>query len=165
MVRGDLSDPPSPEQPLRDVGAVFLVWPFMASAGADDVLDVMKRHARRVVYLSRHAGALRGDPQTAREEALALGWPPDFVAALFDDNVFEPQRTTTTVDDIIGRPPRSIWNGRATMPTTSTEGVIPQHVGVLKSPAHQPRLPTELARLNRDTASLALRIMDECKYH
>ncbi|HZA15282.1 MAG TPA: NAD(P)H-binding protein [Pseudonocardiaceae bacterium] len=61
-VRGDLSDPPSPEQPLRDVGAVFLVWPFMASAGADDVLDVMKRHARRVVYLSRHAGALRGDP-------------------------------------------------------------------------------------------------------
>lgn len=222
VARGDLSDPASLEQPLRDVGAVFLVWPFMTSAGADDVLGAIKRHARRVVYLSAdgvrpamerqispihqfHAeleravqrsglgwvflhpasfasnnlswapqirgGVVReafgsrvraliheadiaavavhalthddllgtrpvltgpealttaeqvtalGDalgmpvrfeeisPQTAREEALASGWPPDLVAALFDDNGFETQRTTTTVEDIIGRPPRSI---------------------------------------------------------
>jgi hypothetical protein len=30
------------------------------------------------------------------------------VAALFNDDSFEPQRTTTTVEDITGRPPRSI---------------------------------------------------------
>lgn len=222
VVRGDLSDPASLEQPLRDVGAVFLVWPFMASTGADDVLGVIKRHARRVVYLSAYGvrpeterqinpihqfhaeleravqcsgldwvflhpaslashnlswapqireGAVReafgarvraliheadiaavvvhalthddllgtrpvltgpealttaeqvvalGDalgmpvrfeeisPQTVREEALAAGWPPDLVAALFGNDSFEPQRTTTTVEDITGRPPRSI---------------------------------------------------------
>lgn len=210
------------EQPLRDVGAVVLVWPFMTSAGADDVLDVIKRHARRVVYLSadgvrpemeRQVGPIHqfhaeleramqrsgldwvflrpasfasntlswapqiregvvgeafgsrvraliheadiavvavhalthddllgtrpvltgpealtiaeqvtalGDalgmpvrfeeisPETAREEALASGWLQDLVAALFNDDSFEPQRTTTTVEEIIGRPPRSI---------------------------------------------------------
>lgn len=47
-------------------------------------------------------------PETARDEALASGWPADLVAALFDDNAFEPQRITTTVEDITGRPPRSI---------------------------------------------------------
>lgn len=221
VVRGDLSDPASLEEPLRDVDAVFLVWPFMTSAGADDVLDVIKRHARRVVYLSadgvrsgtEQAGsilqfhaelesavqqtglewvllhpasftsntlgwasklrdgvvreadgsqvraliheadiaavavhALTGDSllgtkpvltgpealttaeqvtvlgealgipvrfeeislETAREEARAAGWPEDLVAALFDGGDFEPQRTTTTVEDITGRPPRSL---------------------------------------------------------
>jgi hypothetical protein len=47
-------------------------------------------------------------PETARDEALASGWSPDLVAVLFDDNAFEPQRTTTTAEDITGRPPRSI---------------------------------------------------------
>ncbi len=222
VVRGDLSDPASLERPLRDVGAVFLVWPFMTSAGADDVLNVIKRHAHRVVYLSAdgvrpegerqaspihqfHAeleravqrsgldwvflrpasfannnlswapnirkGVVReafgsqvraliheadiaavavhalthndllgtrpvltgpealttveqvtalGDalgmpvrfdeisPETAREQALASGWPHDLVAALYDNHDFEPQRTTTAVEDITGRPPRSI---------------------------------------------------------
>ncbi len=222
VVRGDLSDPATLHQPLRDVDVVFLMWPFLTSAGADDVLDVIKQHARRVVYLSAdgvrpewerqlnpilqfHAeleravqrsglewvflhpasfasnslswapqireGVVRapfgsqvraliheadiaavavhalihddllgtrpvltgpqalttaeqvsalGDAlgmpvrfeeisrETARDEALASGWPPDLVAALFDDNAFESQRATTTVEDITGRPPRSI---------------------------------------------------------
>jgi hypothetical protein len=46
-------------------------------------------------------------PQATREEALVSGWPPDLVA-LFNDDSFEPQWTTTTVEDITGRPPRSI---------------------------------------------------------
>ncbi|MCW2750483.1 MAG: NmrA family protein [Aeromicrobium sp.] len=52
IARGDLSEPSSLEQPMSDVDAVFLMWPFMSSAGAHEVLDVIKRHARRVVYLS-----------------------------------------------------------------------------------------------------------------
>lgn len=47
-------------------------------------------------------------PQAGREEALASGWPPDLVAALFNDASSEPQRTTTTVEEITGHPPRSI---------------------------------------------------------
>lgn len=52
VVRGDLSDPASLEEPLRDVDAVFLMWPFLDAEGAVEVLDVITRHARRVVYLS-----------------------------------------------------------------------------------------------------------------
>lgn len=52
VVRGDLSDPASLEEPMDGVDAVFLMWPFMSSDGAHDVLDVIKRHARRIVYLS-----------------------------------------------------------------------------------------------------------------
>jgi len=52
VVRGDLSDPASLEAPLRAVDAVFLVWPFLNADGAAELLDVIKRHARRVVYLS-----------------------------------------------------------------------------------------------------------------
>jgi uncharacterized protein YbjT (DUF2867 family) len=220
-VRGDLSDPASLEEPMRDVDAVFLMWPFMSSAGAHEVLEVIQRHARRVVYLSAdgvrpqaddqngpilqfHAdlereveatglewvllhpasfatntlswapqireGVVRepfgsrvralihetdiaavavhalvdddllgtrpvltgpdalttaeqvtalGDalgmpvrfeeisPETASAEALASGWPKDLVSAIFEGD-FEPQRTTTTVQEVTGRPPRSI---------------------------------------------------------
>lgn len=49
---GDLSDPDSLEKPLRGVDAVFLVWPFLFAEGINEVLDGVKRHARRVVYLS-----------------------------------------------------------------------------------------------------------------
>jgi uncharacterized protein YbjT (DUF2867 family) len=52
VVRGDLSDPGSLEAPLRDVRAVFLLWPFMNADAAAAVLDVIERRARRVVLLS-----------------------------------------------------------------------------------------------------------------
>lgn len=45
VVRGDLSDPASLHQPLRDVDVVFLMWPFISSAGVDDVLAVIRQHA------------------------------------------------------------------------------------------------------------------------
>ncbi|MGI9002567.1 MAG: SDR family oxidoreductase [Pseudonocardia sp.] len=52
VARGDLSDPASLQEPLRDIDAVFLMWPFLDADGAVEVLDVIKQHARRVVYLS-----------------------------------------------------------------------------------------------------------------
>ncbi len=52
VVGGDLSDPASLAPALREVGAVFLMWPFLTADGADEVLEVIKGHARRVVYLS-----------------------------------------------------------------------------------------------------------------
>lgn len=52
VVQGDLSEPASLERALDGVDAVFLVWPFISSAGAADVLGVIAKHAHRVVYLS-----------------------------------------------------------------------------------------------------------------
>lgn len=52
VVQGDLSDPASLERAADGIDAVFLVWPFLSSTGAADVLDVLERHSRRVVYLS-----------------------------------------------------------------------------------------------------------------
>lgn len=54
VVRGDLTDPESLEPALDGVDSVLLVWPFLTSDGADGVLDVIKRRARRVVYLSAY---------------------------------------------------------------------------------------------------------------
>ncbi|MEU5216357.1 NAD(P)H-binding protein [Streptomyces sp. NPDC020807] len=51
-VRGDLADPASLGPALDGVDAVFLVWPFLGSEGAADVVDAIGKHARRVVYLS-----------------------------------------------------------------------------------------------------------------
>ncbi len=68
-VRGDLGDPASLGAALEGVDAVFLVWPFLRAEGAADVIDVIGKHARRVVYLSS-AGVgdgkdAPGDPITA----------------------------------------------------------------------------------------------------
>ncbi|MDY0811742.1 SDR family oxidoreductase [Kitasatospora purpeofusca] len=59
-VRGDLGDPASLGAALEGVDAVFLVWPFLHAEGAADVIDVIGKHARRVVYLSS-AGVGDGD--------------------------------------------------------------------------------------------------------
>jgi uncharacterized protein YbjT (DUF2867 family) len=52
IVQADLSDPRSLEGHLDGVEAVFLVWPFFTADAAPTVLDIMAKHARRVVYLS-----------------------------------------------------------------------------------------------------------------
>jgi uncharacterized protein YbjT (DUF2867 family) len=52
VARGDLSDPDTLDAPLEGVGAVFLVWPFPTAEAAPAVLDAVRRHASRVVYLS-----------------------------------------------------------------------------------------------------------------
>ncbi|MFJ4669601.1 SDR family oxidoreductase [Kitasatospora purpeofusca] len=60
-VRGDLGDPASLGAALEGVDAVFLVWPFLRAEGAAKVIDVIGKHARRVVYLSS-AGVGKGEP-------------------------------------------------------------------------------------------------------
>ncbi len=52
VVRGDLSAPDSLATVLDGVESVFLVWPFMTAEAAPAALDVVSKHARRIVYLS-----------------------------------------------------------------------------------------------------------------
>jgi uncharacterized protein YbjT (DUF2867 family) len=52
VVRGDMSEPATLEACLVRVEAVFLVWPFLTAEAAHAVLDALKKHARRIVYLS-----------------------------------------------------------------------------------------------------------------
>ncbi|MEV4550103.1 NAD(P)H-binding protein [Nonomuraea wenchangensis] len=54
-VHGDLTDPASFAAAVEGVTAAFLLWPFGAADGFGAVLDVLARHARRVVYLSSAA--------------------------------------------------------------------------------------------------------------
>lgn len=51
----DLSRPETLAEPLHGVDTVFLIWPFLTADGASETLDVIARHARRVVYLSSTA--------------------------------------------------------------------------------------------------------------
>ncbi len=52
VVGGDLSKPETLGTGLDEVGAVFLVWPFLTAEGAPAVVEAIAWHARRVVYLS-----------------------------------------------------------------------------------------------------------------
>src|ERR1700730_10680663 len=56
---GDLWDPASLEPCLQGIDSVFLLWPFTSPEGASElapaVVDVIARHAQRLVYLSAHA--------------------------------------------------------------------------------------------------------------
>lgn len=66
VVRGDLSAADALDASLDGVDAVFLVWPFLTTDGAPAVLEVIARHAKRLVYLSsmgeRDANGRRTDP-------------------------------------------------------------------------------------------------------
>ncbi|MER6952103.1 NAD(P)H-binding protein [Nonomuraea sp. NPDC000554] len=55
VVRGDLAAPHELDGCLDGVEAVFLMWPFHTSDPMAGILDVLKRHARRVVLLSSGA--------------------------------------------------------------------------------------------------------------
>ncbi|MGH3620834.1 MAG: NAD(P)H-binding protein [Sciscionella sp.] len=57
VVRGDLARPETVEAALDGVSSVFLVWPFLTADAAPAVLDVVRRHARHVVYLSSMGGS------------------------------------------------------------------------------------------------------------
>lgn len=52
VVRGDLADPDTLDACLDGVDAVFLVWPFFTAEAAPAVLNVVAKHARRIVLLS-----------------------------------------------------------------------------------------------------------------
>jgi uncharacterized protein YbjT (DUF2867 family) len=49
---GDLTKPETLHSALSDVDTVFLLWPFLSSAGVTEVVDVIASQARRVVYVS-----------------------------------------------------------------------------------------------------------------
>jgi uncharacterized protein YbjT (DUF2867 family) len=59
---GDLAKPHTLEPALRDVDAVFLVWPFTTVEDAPAVIDTIASHTRRLVYLSS-AGGQRPEPE------------------------------------------------------------------------------------------------------
>jgi uncharacterized protein YbjT (DUF2867 family) len=52
VVRGDLSAPDTLDACLNEVDAVFLLWPGLTADCAPAVLDVISKHARRLVFLS-----------------------------------------------------------------------------------------------------------------
>jgi uncharacterized protein YbjT (DUF2867 family)/ketosteroid isomerase-like protein len=51
-VTGDLTRPETLHSALSGVGSVFLLWPFLSSDGAQEVVDTIAEHARRIVYVS-----------------------------------------------------------------------------------------------------------------
>lgn len=59
VVQGDLADPNTLEPALRDVQAVFLLWPFFGVDAVPAVVRAIGGHARRLVYLS--ASTVRDD--------------------------------------------------------------------------------------------------------
>jgi uncharacterized protein YbjT (DUF2867 family) len=52
VVRGDLSAPGTLDACLNGVDAVFLLWPGLTADLAPAVLDAIRKHARRLVFLS-----------------------------------------------------------------------------------------------------------------
>jgi uncharacterized protein YbjT (DUF2867 family) len=68
VISGDLSDPQGFAQHLDGVEAVFLVWPFFSAEGSDEVVAVLARYARRIVYLSAEAAGQRPESFWARVE-------------------------------------------------------------------------------------------------
>jgi uncharacterized protein YbjT (DUF2867 family) len=52
VVRGDLSAPDALDSCLHGVDAVFLLWPGLTTDFASAVLNVISKHARRIVFLS-----------------------------------------------------------------------------------------------------------------
>ena len=52
VVRGDLSTPDTLDAGLKGVDTVFLLWPALTVDLAPAVLNVIRKHARRIVFLS-----------------------------------------------------------------------------------------------------------------
>ncbi|MEU4746785.1 NAD(P)H-binding protein, partial [Actinosynnema sp. NPDC023658] len=75
VVRADLSEPGSLDACLRGVDAVFLMWPLHTAEALPDVLEVIGRHTRRVVFLG--SGGVRDltvDGQQELFERSGLEW-------------------------------------------------------------------------------------------
>lgn len=51
-VTGDLTRPETLHTALSGVDSVFLLWPFLTADGAQEAVDVIAQHARRIVYVS-----------------------------------------------------------------------------------------------------------------
>lgn len=76
VVVGDLSVPESFVHKLDGAEAVFLLWPFMTAARADEIVGALAQRAKRIVYLSAEAAGRRpesfwSDVERAIERAAA----------------------------------------------------------------------------------------------
>jgi uncharacterized protein YbjT (DUF2867 family) len=60
-VSADLTDPGTLAEHLGAVEAVFLVWPFFSPDGAEEVVNMLAKDKRRIVYLSAEAAGKRPD--------------------------------------------------------------------------------------------------------
>lgn len=69
VVRGDLAAPETLVGSLEGVEAVFLVWPGLSTSLASEIVEIFRKHTRRVVYLSsmsiRESLAQQADPITS----------------------------------------------------------------------------------------------------
>lgn len=74
-VRGDLNAPETLEPALEDVESVFLLWPGFDVEKAAPVIDLIARHARRIVYLSAntHGQTFHGEIERLIEHS-GLAW-------------------------------------------------------------------------------------------
>ncbi|WP_327089278.1 NAD(P)H-binding protein [Nonomuraea sp. NBC_01738] len=74
VVKGDLGDPASLDEALRDVDQIFLVWPTMfTEESGNEVIPKLAAQASRIVYLSAAGAETNDDPDNAshgRIEAL-----------------------------------------------------------------------------------------------
>jgi uncharacterized protein YbjT (DUF2867 family) len=64
-VHGDFTDLASVTRALNDVDSVFLLWPFPVARTAPAVVDLVAKHAKRVVYVS--AMSVRDDQDPAAD--------------------------------------------------------------------------------------------------
>lgn len=60
-VQGDLTDPASIDDALKDVESVFLLWPGFEADAAAPVIERIARQARRVVFLSAKGTSFHQD--------------------------------------------------------------------------------------------------------
>jgi uncharacterized protein YbjT (DUF2867 family) len=78
VVPGDLLEPRGLSSHLDDVDAVFLLWPVFGDEGARELVDLLARHAERIVYVSAEAAGRRPDSFWANIERAveqsAAGW-------------------------------------------------------------------------------------------
>ena len=118
VVAGDLARPHSLAAHLDDVDAVFLVWPFLTTDGASELVDVLSKHTPRIVYLSAEAATRRPDSVWAAIEAAieasASEWtflrPTGFAA---NTRIWSGQiRQSDVVRWVYGRAARSLIHER-----------------------------------------------------
>ena len=118
VVPGDLSRPDELAEHVDGADAAFLVWPFFTADGSREVVDLLAKRVRRIVYLSAEAATHRPDSFWAQVEdvvaATALEWtclrPTGFAAntVMWADQI----RTSDVVRWVYGEAARSLIDER-----------------------------------------------------
>lgn len=136
VVRGDLAEPDTLGPALTGVDGVFLIWPFLTAEGAPGVLDAVKAHTDRVVYLSSSRVRDDVDRQADPISALHAGMER-VVAGSGAERTF--LRADTLASNTLG------WAGQI------------RSTGVVRGPD----LPAKPIVDERDVAACAVRVLTE----